>query len=130
MLKTIPLETLIYEDELGVKTTRPSDKDVDKVRLENNAAIELSDEEPYIMPFLLSKKKWKVAPPPEDTEAENSEIEVQPRGKGSKKASPAKSSSDKVRWSQSTYIIQVVSTTLFQKQMPSATGATVSVHAQ
>ena len=39
MLKTIPLETLIYEDESGVKTTRPSDKDVDKVRLEDNAAI-------------------------------------------------------------------------------------------
>ena len=88
---------MIYEDELGVKTTRPSDKDVDKVGLENNAAIKLSDEEPYIMPFLLSKKKRNVARPPEDTEAENSEIEVQLRGKGSKKASPAESSSDKVR---------------------------------
>ena len=97
MLKTIPPETLIYEDESGVKTTRPSDKDVDKVGLEDNAAIELSDEEPYVTPFLLSKKKQKVAPPPEDTEAENSEIEVQLRGKGSKKASPVKSSSDKVR---------------------------------
>ena len=90
----------------------------------------MSDEEPYVTPFLLSKKKQKVAPPPEDTEAENSEIEVQLRGKGSKKASPAKSPSDKVRWSQSTYIIQVVSTTLFQKQMPSAAGAAISVHAQ
>ena len=52
MLKTIPLEPLIYEDESGVKTTRPSDKDMDKIGLEDNATIKLSDEEPYVMPFL------------------------------------------------------------------------------
>jgi hypothetical protein len=99
MLKILPLETLIFEDESGVKTTRPSNKDTDKV--EDNAVIELTDEEPYVTPFLLGKKKRKVAPPPppEDSEAENSEIELQLRGKldASKKAGPVKSSSDKVR---------------------------------
>lgn len=60
---------------------------------------ELSDnQEPYITPFLLEKKKRKVAPPPEDTELEAlSEVEQQLRGKASKKAGPVKSSVEKVR---------------------------------
>lgn len=105
----IQLETLIYEDGSGVKTTRPN-KDVDKVDDEGgsqNADIELSDTtsrgdqleepEPYVTPFLLEKKKRKIAPPPEETEPEHSEVEQQLRGKASKKAGPVKSSTDKVR---------------------------------
>lgn len=99
----IHLETLIYEDGSGVKTTRPN-KDVDKVEHEGgfqNAVIELSDgdqlEESYVTPFLLQKKKRKIAPPPEETELEHSEVEQQLRGKASKKAGPVKSSTDKVR---------------------------------
>jgi hypothetical protein len=88
----------MFQDELGVKTKRPSNKDVDKVD-DNAAAIELSDsdEEPYVTPLLLRKNKRMVAPPPEDVEAENSETEQQLRGKASKKAGPVKNSSDKVR---------------------------------
>lgn len=95
MLKIIRLETLIFKDASGVKTIRPSNEDVDKV--EDNSVIELSDEEPYVTPFKLQKKRRKVAPPPEDTEVEASEVEQQLRGKASKKAGPLKSSTDKVR---------------------------------
>jgi hypothetical protein len=109
MLKIIQLETLIYENgsASGVKTTRPN-KDVEKVELEGgsqNAVIEVSDasddQGPYVTPFALEKKKRKVAPPPEDSEAdsEHSEVEQKLRGKASKKAAsgPVKSSTDKVR---------------------------------
>ena len=101
-MKIIQLETLIYEDESGaVYTTRPNDK----VELEGgsqNAVIELSDasgdQEPYVTPFTLEKKKRKVAPPLEDTEADSdhSEAEQQLRGKASKKAG-MKISTNKVR---------------------------------
>lgn len=99
---------------MGVKTTRPSNKDTDKVKLvggsqkaTGSAVIELSDsdagdashvdQEPYVTPFLLEKKKRKIAPAPEDTEVEHSEVEQQLRRKASKKAGPVKSSPDKVR---------------------------------
>ena len=61
--------------------------------------VNLSDnEDPYVTPFPLEKKKKyavaRLAPPPDDTEAEDSEIEKKLRGKVNKKV---KSSSDKVR---------------------------------
>ena len=72
-----------------MKTTRPSNKDTDKVKLEGgsqnaSAVIELSDldasdQEPYVTPFLLEKKKRKIAPAPKDTEVEHSEVEQQLR---------------------------------------------------
>lgn len=96
---------------MGVKTTRPSNKDTDKVKLvggsqkaTGSAVIELSDsdagdashvdQEPYVTPFLLEKKKRKIAPAPEDTASEvDSEVEQQLRRKASKKA-PVKISAD------------------------------------
>jgi hypothetical protein len=97
MLKTILLETFIFEDESGIKTGGPSN--VDKVQGgSHDAVIELSDDqEPYVTPFPLAKKKRKVAPPPEDTEAEQSDMEQQLRGKMGKKAGAKESSTDKVR---------------------------------
>ena len=102
-----------------MKTTRPSNKDTDKVKLEGgsqnaSAVIELSDsdasdQEPYVTPFLLEKKKRKIAPALEDTEVEHSEVEQQLRWKASKKDGPVKSSTDKVRWSLKLLItVQVV----------------------
>lgn len=113
----MPLETLIFEDESGVKVRRltnkgkPSNTDADHVESEENnktprpqashvsEAIELSDsEEPYITPTLLTKKMRKVvAPSPNDTELEESEVEQKMREKMSKKTSAVKTSSDKVR---------------------------------
>ena len=63
---------------------------------------EVSDnEEPYVMPVLLSKKKRRVvAPPLDDTELEDSEVERKMREKFkrlSSAATAAKSLSDKVR---------------------------------
>ena len=90
-----------------MKTTRPSNKDTDKVKLGSgsqnaSAVIELSDsdasdQEPYVTPFLLEKKKRKIAPSLEDTEVEHSKVEQQLRRKASKKDGPVKSSTDKVR---------------------------------
>lgn len=50
--------------------------------------IELSDDgAPYATPFVLGKQKRKaVAPPPDDTEADDSAAERQLRGKTNKKA--------------------------------------------
>jgi len=92
----------------GNNSEKPSNEDMDKVEDEDNKtpvprgsciSKELSeDEEPYITPFLLNKKiRKEVAPPPDDTEAEDSEIEEQLRGKANtKKAGVVKSSSNKV----------------------------------
>ena len=99
-------ETLLFEDETGIKTIRP-DKAVPADRVKggsHNEVIELSDasnqlEEPYVTPFLLEKKRRKVAPPPQagDTEPEHSEVEQQLREKARGKARPVKSSTYKVR---------------------------------
>lgn len=106
---------MIYEVESEVKTTRvitsPSNKDMDEVE-DNKTPVprgsralkefdELSDDgEPiYITPFLLEKKIQRMgAPPPENTEAdsEDSEIEIQLRGKVNKKGGAVKSASNKV----------------------------------
>lgn len=111
--RKIKLETLLFEDRSGVKTTRPSNKkDTDKVKIEGGSkksavqVVELSDsddashidQEPYVTPFLLEKKRRKIAPAPEDTE-EESEVEQQLKRKASKKTGPVKSSTEKVRWS-------------------------------
>ena len=73
------------------ETSRPQGSHV------SGEVVEISDDddnEPYITPFLLEKKKGKlVAPPPDDTEGEESDIEKQLRGKVSKKVS----GSNKVR---------------------------------
>ena len=66
--------------------------------------IELSDKEPYVTPSVLERKTQKVVtPPPDDTEAEDSEVERIQREKAKKAerkasvATAAKKSSNKVR---------------------------------
>ena len=99
MLKFILLETLVFEDDSGLKTIRPSDKNVLEVKSgsrSQNRVIELSDsesEKTYVTPLLLKHKKRKVAPPPKDAEPEeHSEIEQKLTRKKAQK-----SSTDKVR---------------------------------
>lgn len=107
-----PLETLIFKDGSVVRTARglgskaPSNEVHDSgVEGDNetprpqgshvsNEVVELTDddEEPYITPFTLERKVRKaVAPPPIDTEVEDSDIEQQLRRKASKKAGAVKS---------------------------------------
>lgn len=59
--------------------------------------VEISDDEPYITPFVLKRVRKAAPPPPDDTEVENSDIEQQLRAKASKKAGAVKGSNDKVR---------------------------------
>lgn len=55
------------------------------------------NEEPYVTPFSLKNKIQKVvAPPPNDTEVEDPDIEKRLRGKVNKKDGTLKSASDKV----------------------------------
>jgi hypothetical protein len=98
------LETIIFEEEFGVKTTnhtnskKPStaSEDADEVEGSHEQVIELSDDEPYVTPFLLGKKIRKVvAPPPDDSDVEDSEVEQRLLGKVNKKGA-VKSSNDKV----------------------------------
>jgi hypothetical protein len=94
----ILLETLIFEDESGIGTIRPSNEDVNG----GSQVIELSDdnEELFVTPILLDKKKRRVAPVREGTEEEDSEVERQLRGKKAT-SSPVKTQNfkktDKVR---------------------------------
>jgi hypothetical protein len=81
----ILLETLIFEDESGIRTIGPSNEDMVQVR-GGSQVIELSDdndEEPFVTPILLDKKRRRIAPQAirEDTEEEDSEVERQLRGK-------------------------------------------------
>ena len=94
----------------GINSKKPSNEDVDKVQAEGGdnktpglqgshmSIIKSSDdEEPYVTPFLLEKKIQKVVtPPPDNTEAEDSEIKNQLRGKANKKTGVVRSSSNKV----------------------------------
>ena len=105
---------MIYEDKSGLNTTRginsPSNEDRDEVEDDKTPGpwhsytskefIELSDnEEPYVTPFSLKNKIQKVvAPPPNDTEVEDPDIEKRLRGKVNKKDGTLKSASDKVSW--------------------------------
>ena len=52
----ILLEMLLFEDELGVKTTRPSNENVKKVEGDSHINSELSDQEPYITLYMLEKR--------------------------------------------------------------------------
>jgi hypothetical protein len=72
----------------------------------------------YVTPFLLKKKIRKVAPPPDDTEVEDSEVEQQLVRKASKTGA-VKSSSDKVR-SSDDLVDYDEKLTLFPKQIQSA----------
>lgn len=116
---TKSLETLIFETESGLKTfsrnasnvdmdeveggngnktvtPRPRGSNMSESKPANEEISELSnDEEPYVTPFPLEKKKRKVfEPPPGDTD---SEIEQQLRGKAVSKKAGAASNNLKVR---------------------------------
>jgi hypothetical protein len=59
----ILLETLIFEDESGIRTIGPSNEDMVQVR-GGSQVIELSDdndEEPFVTPILLDKKRRRIA---------------------------------------------------------------------
>ena len=84
------------ESEDNTETPRPQGMSKD--------LIELSDKQPYITPSVLERKTQKaVTPPPDDTEAEDSEVEKIQREKAKKVerkasvATVAKKSSNKVR---------------------------------
>lgn len=92
-IEKCPVETLIFEDKSGLKTIRPTshkktfDADMNSTESEDDdetpqgpcmskdIVIELSDDEEfYVMPSLLKKAQKVAAPPPEDTEVEDSDI--------------------------------------------------------